>query len=176
MTQGHDERPSVTRSGPGVERALYFESGFIDMSKHQSLDQILESAVVASWADLMRGVQTGLIHIEYSFAPSGTLDSLQVWLSTTRGHWLLACSYWMSAATFHGTGVYFENGYESEDLAHILELVMQQQNAFTVPLNLGRQGLLQIPKPSEEESVAAAALVKEVLYRLDSVLAPSALA
>lgn len=148
----------------------------MNMSKHQSLEQILESAVVASWADLMRGVQTGLIHIEYGFAPSGTLDSLQVWSSLTRGHWLLACSYWMSASTFHGTGVYFENGYESESLANILELVMQQQNAFALPLNLGRQGLLQIPKPSEEESVAAAASVKEVFCRLGSVLTQSALA
>ena len=55
-------------------------------SEHQSLDQILESAVVVSWADLMRGAQTGLIHIEYGFAPSGTLDYLQVWSSITRGH------------------------------------------------------------------------------------------
>jgi hypothetical protein len=176
MTQRHDGHPSVTRSGPEVEGEPYFESGFMNISKYQTLDQVLESAVVASWADLMRGVQTGLIHIEYGFAPSGTLDSLQVWLSSTRGHWVLACSYWMSASTFHGTGVYFENGYESDGLAHILESVMQQQNAFVLPPNLGRQGLLQIPKPSEEESVVAAALVKDVFYHLGAVLAPSALA
>jgi hypothetical protein len=176
MTLRHDGHPSVTRSGPEVERALPLREWIINMSKHQSLDRILESAVVASWADLMRGVQTGLIHIEYGFAPSGTLDSLQVWLSSTRGHWVLACSYWMSASTFHGTGVYFENGYESDRLARILESVMQQQNAFALPVNLGRQGLLQIPKPSEEESVAAAASVKDVFCRLGAVLAPSALA
>jgi hypothetical protein len=140
-------------------------------SEHQSLDQILESAVVVSWADLMRGAQTGLIHIEYGFAPSGTLDYLQVWSSITRGHWLLACAYWMSASKFHGTGVHFENGYQSEGLAHILELVMQHQNAFVLPPDRGRQGLLQIPTPTQEEITAAAASVSEAFDRLGSMLA-----
>jgi hypothetical protein len=62
------------------------------MNQKQNFDQILESAVVASWADLMRGALSGLIHIEYGFAPSGTLDYLQVWSSIKRGHWLLACA------------------------------------------------------------------------------------
>ena len=113
----------------------------------QNLDRILESAIVVSWADLMRDAQTGLIHIEYGFAPTGTLDYLKVWSSLTRGHWLLACEYWMSASTFHGTGVRFDNGYESEGLAHILEFVMQHQSEFDLPTNRGRQGLLQISTP-----------------------------
>jgi len=45
---------------------------------NQSLDQMLESAIVVSWADLMRGAEAGLIHIEYGFAPGGTLDYLKV--------------------------------------------------------------------------------------------------
>ena len=100
-------------------------------SEHQSLDQVLESAVVVA--------QNGLIHMEYGFAPSGTLDYLQVWSSVTRGHWLLACQYWMSASKFHRTGVLFDNGYQSEGLAHILESVMQHQTAFSLPADLGRQ-------------------------------------
>src|SRR5271165_6890824 len=97
---------------------------------NQSLERALESAVIVSWADLMHDSQTGLIHIEYSFTPAGTVDYLKVWSSITRGHWLLACEYWMSASAFHGTGVRFDNGYESEGLAHILEFVMQHQNFF----------------------------------------------
>ena|SRR5438105_2589522 len=143
-------------------------------SEHQSLDQILESAVVVSWADLMRGAQTGLIHVEYGFAPSGTLDYLQVWSSITRGHWLLACAYWMSASKFHYTGVHFDNGYQSEGLAHTLEVVMQHQNAFALPPNLGRQGLLQITTPTEEESTAAAASVSEAYDRISSGLGQQA--
>ena len=50
-------------------------------NRDQSLERILESAVVVSWEDLMHGAQEGLIHIEYGFTPSGTLDYLKVWLS-----------------------------------------------------------------------------------------------
>lgn len=142
----------------------------------QSLDRILESAIVVSWDDLMRDAQTGLIHVEYSFAPSGTVDFLKVWSSLTRGHWLLACEYWMSASTFHGTGVRFDNGYESEGLAHILEFVMQHQSEFDLPPNRGRQGLLQISTPSPEESVAAAELIYGTCDHLGADLAEPALA
>lgn len=94
-----------------------------------------------SWADLIHDAQSGLIHIEYGFAPTGTLDYLKIWSSVSRGHWLLACEYWMSESTFHGAGVRFDNGYESEGLAHSLEFVMRHQDSFVRPPNLGRQGL-----------------------------------
>jgi hypothetical protein len=136
---------------------------------NQILKCILESAVVVSWDDLMRGTATGLIHIEYGFATGGTLDYLKIWSSLTRGHWLLACHYWMSANTFHGAGIGFDNGYQSEGLAHILEAVMQHQNSFVLPPNLGRQGLLQISTPTVEESAAAAALINEAF---DCLAAP----
>ena len=129
------------------------------MKSDRSLDHILESAVISSWTALTRGTQTGLIHIEYGFAAGGTLDYLKVWSSLTRGHWLLACEYWMSPSTFHGTGVRFDNGYESQGLAHILEFVMQHQNSFVLPSNLGRQGLLQISPPTAQESAAASAAI-----------------
>jgi hypothetical protein len=145
----------------------------MNINKRQSLDQILESAVIANWEDLMRGAQTGLVHMEYAFSSSGTLDFLQVWSSLTRGHWLLACSYWMSASTFHGTGVYFDNGYESEGLVHILELAMHHQNAFVLPPNLGRNGLLQVPAPSKTEITAAAAWLGAVFDGSGSALAQS---
>ncbi len=112
---------------------------------NQSLERTLEYAVIVSWADLIHEAQTGLIHIEYGFAPTGTLDYLKIWSSLTRGHWLLACEYWMSESTFHGAGVRFDNGYESESLSNILERVMQHQTVFVLPENMGRQGLLQIP-------------------------------
>ena len=145
------------------------------MNPNGNLEGILESAVIVSWADLMRGVETGLIHVEYGFAPTGTLDYLKVWSSITRGHWLLACEYWMSENTFHGAGIRFDYGYESEGLAHILESVMQNQNSFELPPNLGRQGLLQIPTPTQAESIAAAVLLDETVH-LGSVLAQPAVA
>jgi hypothetical protein len=146
------------------------------LNKNPSLECILESAVVVSWADLMRGAQTGLIHIEYDFAPAGTLDYLKFWSSVTRGHWLLACEYWMSPSIFHGTGVRFENGYQSEGLAHILEFVMQHQNSFVLPQNHDREGLLQIPTPTEEASTEATGCVNEAFERIDAACLDPALA
>ena len=70
----------------------------------------------------------------------------------------------MSANTFHGVGVRFENGYQSEELARILEFVMQHQDSFVPPPNLGRQGLLQIPTPTEQESTDAAITVNEAIH------------
>ncbi len=146
------------------------------LNENQSLERILESASVVFWTDLTHGAQTSLIHIEYGFAPTGTLDYLKFWSSTTRGHWLLACEYWMSASTFHRAGVRFEKGYQSEGLAHILEFVMQHQNSFVLPTNLGRQGLLQVSTPTREESAAASASVNEACDRLGSALTEPALA
>jgi hypothetical protein len=141
------------------------------MDKNQNLDQVLESAVIANWADLMRGAQSGLIHVEYGFVPAGTLDYLQVWSSITRGHWLLACAYRMGASTFQETGVYFENGYESEGLAHILELVVAHQNAFALPPNLSRAGLLQIATPTQNQTSAAVASVSDAFGHVSSAVA-----
>jgi len=142
---------------------------------HPNLERTLESAVVMCWKDLMRGAQAGLIHIEYSFLPSGSLDYLKIWSSITRGHWLLACEYWGSANTFHETGVRFDNGYESEELAHILESVMQHQNSFVLPENLGRQGLLQISAPTAEESTAAEGMINDAFLHLSlPLLKPAA--
>jgi hypothetical protein len=138
----------------------------------ENIEQILESAVVVNWADLIRGGQSGLIHIEYGFAPSGTLDYLKVWSSIKRGYWLLACTYWMSASQSHDPGVHFDNGFESEGLAHILEAVMQHQNAFALPQNLGRQGLLQIATPTEKESKAAVTSINDAFDRVNSLAEP----
>jgi hypothetical protein len=146
------------------------------MNQDQNFDQILELAVVASWADLMRGAQSGLIHIEYSFAPIGTLESLQIWSSITRGHWLLVCAYGVSDSQFHDTGVHFHNGYESEGLAHTLKLLIAQQNVFALPPNLSRAGLLQIAAPTQKESTAAAVSVNEAFDRISCVLADLVLA
>jgi hypothetical protein len=142
----------------------------------QDLDRVLESAVVVSWADLMHGIQSGLVNIEYGFSPSGTLDHLQVWSSQRRGYWLLVCSYWMAPSKLHDSGVHFDNGYQSKGLAHILAVVMQHQSAFALPPNLGRQGLLQITAPTEIESMAAAASIKDASDDAGSAFAETLLA
>jgi hypothetical protein len=145
-------------------------------SQVQDLERVLESAVVVSWADLMRGVQSGTVHIEYGFSGGGTLDHVQVWSSIRRGYWFLACSYWMSASKLHDSGVQFDNGYQSEGLEHNLTMVMQHQSAFALPPDLGRQGVLQITTPTEIERVAAAASMRDASDCVGSALAGTLLA
>ena len=82
----------------------------------------------------------------------------------------------MSPSTFHGTGITFDNGYQSEGLAHVLGFVMQHQDAFLLPQNLGRQGLLQISTPTLEESTVATVSVNHAFDRLGSALAEPAVA
>ena len=124
----------------------------------------------------MHSTPFGLLHIEYCFAPTGTLDYLKFWCSVTRGRWLLACEYRMSASISHSAGARFENGYQSDGLAHILDFVMQHQNLFLCPADHGRQGLLQICTPTEEESTAAAASVKDAVDFLNSAIAEPSVA
>lgn len=147
----------------------------MSVSESQSLERILESAVVVSWADLVLGGQAGLIHIEYGFAVDGTLESLKFLSSIIRGHWLLAVEYWASPSTSHSTGVRFHNRYESQVLKQILDLAMQHQTQFSLPVDFGRQGLLQIANPTQKGSEAASALVGETLHHLHSLveLAPA---
>ena len=138
-----------------------------------NFDQILESAVVASWASLMRG--TASIHIEYDVTPSGALDFLQIWSCITRGHWLLVCEYQRAALESRG-GLRFHNGCQSEDLARILEAVIAHPKSFILPQKLDRARLVQIATPTKKESTAAAATVSDVLDRVNSALPEPALA
>jgi hypothetical protein len=147
----------------------------MNTNESQSLERMLGYAVVVSWAELMRGAQTGLIHIEYGFAASGTLDYLKFWSSISRGHWLLAAEYWTSPSKSHNTGVHFDNGYKSETLKHILDSLMQHRTEFSLPVDFGRQGLLQVATPTQQESISASALVNETLHQLGplAALAPA---
>jgi len=168
----HDVEPV---SG-GPRAAVPERGGVMKLSENQSLEQMLESAIVASWEDLTNGAQPELIHIEYNFSAGGTVDDLRIWSSLTRGHWLLVCEYWMSASDSHNSGMRFDNGYHSEGLAHTLEFVMQRQNAFALPPNLGRPGLLQIPRPTEAEIGAAQTSVREAFDHVRSDVAELVLA
>lgn len=147
----------------------------LSINHGHNFDQVLESVVVASWASLMRGTESGSIHIEYDVTPSGALDFLQIWSCITRGHWLLICEYQRAALESRG-GLRFHNGYQSENLARILEPVIAHPKAFILPPGLDRAGLLQIATPTKKESTAAAATVSDVLDCINSALTEPALA
>jgi hypothetical protein len=142
----------------------------------QSLDQLLESAVVQSCPDLMKNATSGSLHLEYIFAPDNSVDSLKLWSSTIRGQWNLVCEYWMSSSAVRDKGIHFQVGFRSEDLSHTLEFIMQHQGIFLPSPNLGRAGLLQIQVPTtREETASAAKSLSEAFCRVNSFSAePSA--
>jgi hypothetical protein len=119
-----------------------------------TLDQILESAVVLNWKDLLPGTRTSLVHVEYRLGPSGSLEFLKVWSSIIRGHQYLVCEWTPSAAANH---VSFSNDFYSKDLAQMLESIIQHQAIFTKDLTLHRNGLVQIHPPTEEDRRSAEA-------------------
>ncbi len=134
----------------------------------RSLDGILEYAVLANWGDLVPVGESAVVHVDYRFAQN-SIDGLKVWSSTARGHWLVACQYWMSAGEFQPIGIRFENGYSSAGLARVLDLVMQHQSAFSPPTNLGRDALLQVHTPTAEESSVAVLAVAQTSERINSL-------
>jgi hypothetical protein len=141
----------------------------------QSLDRILESAIVVYWADLMQAIETGLIHIEYGFSTSGTLDYLKVWSSVSRGHWLLACGYRIRHRHFTGLASTLIMDSDPKAWRTFWNLLWNIRTRV-LPPNLGRQGLLQISTPTEEESAAAATSVKETFDHLSLTPAEPVLA
>jgi hypothetical protein len=54
------------------------------------LAQILESAIILSWKELMRE-RTSSVHVEYRLGPGGSLEYLKVWSLITRGDPYLVC-------------------------------------------------------------------------------------
>lgn len=66
-------------------------------------------------------------------------------------------------------GVHFHNGYEAQVLKQILDLVMQHQAEFSLPVDFGRLGLLQIATPTQQESVVVSALESVTLHHLRSL-------
>jgi hypothetical protein len=126
------------------------------------LERLLEAAIVVSWSDLTRHGNTTSIQLEYAFAKDGILDFIQIWLSTSRGSWVLACSYWMSSTKLHDSGVHFDNGHYSEGLARFLELVMRQQQDFALPRNFGWQGVVRIAAPTDAEREVATFAINDV--------------
>lgn len=168
---------------PVLFAILRTNSGIADDAKgddmepveRQELDRFLEAGIIVSWPDLMSNSEPGLIHVEYDRTDAGHLNHLQVWSSTMRGHWELICTCVMQSSGFHNDRIQFENGYASDRLSQILELAMEHQDAFVLPPNFDRQGLLQINAPSEKERQAAVALVSKVFDALNSFVAESLL-
>jgi len=128
-----------------------------------TLDQILESAVVLSWKDLLPGIRTSLVHVEYRLGPSGPLEFLKVWSSITRGHQYLVCD-WTCAPSSVASHVSFSNDFYSKDLVQMLESIIQHQDAFSKDRTLHRDGWVQIHPPTEVDRRSAETCMAEAFH------------
>jgi hypothetical protein len=138
----------------------------------QNLESVLESAIILSWAHLLQGHKSGSgsLHLEYDFSPRGTINSLQLWLSTVRGRWLLVGG--LTAET--QDCIQLEGWFKSADLGSNLQFILRNQTAFLPAHNYGRAGLLQIKSPTEDEIGTAAAAMKTARSFVDSISAQPA--
>jgi hypothetical protein len=134
------------------------------MTTKQNLDHIFELAVVAHWEHQVWDRPGGLIHVEYGYSPDGRVGPLQIWSSTTRGYWHLACEYFPPESPRHS--LHFEAGIHPGQFGNFLERVLRHQDRFVIPPNLGRRGLVQVTQPTAQESAAALLVVRKVFEQL----------
>lgn len=128
---------------------------------NQSLDQMLEAVVIAAWDDLILAGTPGLVHIKYRLSDDHSLANLQVWVSETRGRWLLVCEYSGSGSAGASPRLAFSNEYSSELLTQFLTFVIEHQSAFDRTPELNRDSLVQIQLPNEHAKLRALKVVNE---------------
>lgn len=122
------------------------------------LEDVLESAVILSWNELISGIDSATVHVEFATAPEPSLQYLKIWRSTERGKWDLICEYWISAGG-PGTpkiGLTFSRGYNSPRLTKILESILRHQGG--IPDALAGQtklNLIVVGLPTPQEKLTA---------------------
>ncbi len=117
------------------------------------LGQILESAVVVNWSDLVQIATGGLLQVEYHISAARAVDSLKMWCNTTRGYWSLVCDYSVNPGWSNGPR--FSNGFHSRDLGRLLESIMMNQNLFQHTSEINSNVVIQIGPPTPEQIAAA---------------------
>ncbi len=122
-------------------------------SQNIELSQILESAVVLNWSDLVQAASGGLLQIEYHVGGERSVDSLKMWCNTTRGYWSLICDYSVNPGWANGPR--FSNGFHSRNLARLLESIMLNQNLFLHSFEANSNVVVQVGPPMEEEIAAS---------------------
>ena len=147
------------------------------------LSQILESAVIANWSDLIPAATGGLLQIEYHVSRECSVDSLKMWTNTRQGYWSLICDYSVNPGWANGPR--FSNGFHSRNLGRLLESIMLNQNLFQSPSEANSNVVIQVSPPTAEEiaanqlQVASAfpaptAVARKVAARLQVQLSPAA--
>lgn len=122
-------------------------------AQNVQLSQILESAVVLNWSDLVQAAAGGLLQIEYHIGSERSVDSLKMWCNTARGYWSLVCDYSVNPGWANGPR--FSNGFHSRNLGRLLESIMLNQNLFQHASEVNSNVVIQVAPPTQEEIDAA---------------------
>lgn len=116
-------------------------------------DQILESAVVINWSDLVRGAIPGLVQVEYHVGEQRLIDDVRIWSSTARGYWSLMCHCSIDpdlSCTLH-----FRNGYQDGDFGNLLSAIMKRQGEFLHKRIANANYLVQVGPPTVDVLASA---------------------
>lgn len=141
------------------------------------IGDLLESAVILSWNELLKGSPRGLVHVEYGTAPELSLQYVKIWLATSRGAWNLICEYWMSSGfkNVPPAGLTFSNGFHSAALAEILNATMHARRGFIGPLSGDScVTLIIVHSPTNEQLQNAQECITEAYQRFGLVYTAAA--
>jgi len=122
------------------------------------IEQVLESAVILSWNELLSGFDSATVHVEYATAPEPCLQYLKIWGSTEKGKWKLICEYWISAGSAGAPhiGLTFGRGYDSPRLTKILESILRHQSGIPDALSgETKLNLIVVGLPTAQETLSA---------------------
>jgi hypothetical protein len=137
------------------------------LAPNLQIDDILESAVILSWNELLSGPESAIVHVEYATAPEPCLQYLKIWQATKKG-WDLICEYWASAgpADAPHMGLTFGLSYHSPCLTEILESILPHQSDIPDALSgETRLNLIVVASPTPQERFRAIRCISEAYER-----------
>jgi len=118
----------------------------------QSLDQLLNSAVVLNWDAVTQSSTAGRVRVEYHIGADGALEYLKLW-SHAREYWSLICEY--STHLSWSDGPRFCNGYHSRLLSRLLQSIMMNQQQCGHSSKPNTNGTLEVGPPTADDVEAA---------------------
>jgi hypothetical protein len=73
----------------------------------------------------------------------------------------------MQPSNTHKQGITYANAYSSAGLTSMLEVIMQNQAAFTISADQFPPGLVQVAPPGETQTIAARTEMRNALERIN---------